>query len=294
MQKIVPHFWFDKEAREATAFYTSLFANSHVVSVTELTNTPSGDSDLVVFKLAGQDFMAISAGPYFKINPSISMFVVFNDETEIDKVWNALSEGGKVLMAYNASYPWAKKYGWVQDKYGVTWQLSLSEYVGNQQITPLLMFTGVVAGKAKEAAEYYASVFPSSSVDAMIPYEKGDGDQDGFIKHGRFTLSGQGFMSMDSSIEHDFNFNEAVSFVVSCDTQEEIDMYWSLLSSVPEAEQCGWCKDKYGVSWQIVPSKMGQFMTSGDKAITNRVTQAFLKMKKFDIAELERAYRGEV
>ena len=154
MQKIIPHLWFDKEAKEAAAFYVSVFPDSKIKNIVTIADTPGGDADMVTFDLAGQAFMAISAGPYFK-------------------------------------------------------------------------------------------------------------------------------------------FNEAISFVVNCDTQEEIDFYWEKLSAVPEAEQCGWLKDKYGVSWQIVPTIMNEMMTSGDKEKISRVTQAFLKMKKFDIKILKQAYEGK-
>jgi predicted 3-demethylubiquinone-9 3-methyltransferase (glyoxalase superfamily) len=152
-QKITPHLWFDKEAKEAAEFYTSIFPNSKITNVTTLRNTPSGDCDVVSFELSGQPFMAISAGPLFK-------------------------------------------------------------------------------------------------------------------------------------------FNESISFMVYCDTQEEIDYYWKKLSAVPEAEQCGWLKDKYGLSWQIVPTTMDEMMQNGTEEQIARVTQAFLKMKKFDLAELQKAYEG--
>ncbi len=292
MQKIIPHFWFDKEAKEATAFYVSLFPDSKIETVTTLHGTPSGDADMVSFSLAGKKFMAISAGPYFKINPSVSMFVVFESEAEIEAVWNKLIEGGQALMPL-AAYPWAQKYGWLEDKYGLSWQLSMSEHHKmEQKITPLLMFTRTVSGKTKEAIELYTSIFPNSKIEMLVPYEKGEGDTEGFIKHSRFTLAGENFMAMDSSGPHAFSFNEAVSFVVNCDTQEEIDHYWEKLSAVPEAEQCGWLKDAYGVSWQIVPSMMQKMLASGDQEKIARVTQAFLKMKKFDIAALERAFAG--
>ena len=290
MQKIVPHLWFETQAVEATMFYTSLFADSKVTNTQTITDTPSGDCDIVSFQLAGQDFMAISAGPHFKINPSISLFVVFDDEAEIDDVWNKLIDGGKALMPFQ-QYPWAHKYGWLQDKYGLSWQLSWSEHHKlEQKITPLLMFTQELAGKAKEAIESYVKIFPDSKVEMLVQYEKGEGDTEGFIKHSRFTLAGQLFMAMDSSTGHEFKFNEAVSLIVNCDTQAEIDSYWEQLSAVPEAEQCGWLKDKFGVSWQIVPSAMNEMMADGTKEQIDRVTQAFLKMKKFDIATLERAY----
>ncbi len=237
--------------------------------------------------------MAISAGPYFKFNPSISLFVVFDSEDEIDAVWNKLADGGKILMPYQ-TYPWAKKYGWLQDRYGLSWQLSMSEYHKlEQKITPLLMFTKDKSGQAKNAIADYTNIFPDSKVEMMVPYEKGEGDTEGFIKHSRFSLNGNNFMAMDSSGPHDFIFNEAVSFVVTCEDQKEIDYYWEKLSAVPEAEQCGWLKDKYGVSWQIVPKAMNDMMASGDKEKIDRVTQAFLKMKKFDIAELQKAYEGK-
>lgn len=292
MKKIIPHLWFDTQAKEATAFYATLFADSNIKNVTTLTGTPSGDADIVNFTLAGQNFMAISAGPYFKLNPAISLFVVFHDEAEIDEVWNKLIEGGKALMPYD-TYPWAKKYGWLQDRYGLSWQLSMSEHHKmEQKITPLLMFTQDKAGKTKEAIEYYTSIFPNSNTEMLVPYEKGEGDIEGFIKHSRFTLAGQNFMAMDSSGPHEFVFNEAFSLIVKCETQEEIDMYWEKLSAVPESEQCGWLKDKFGVSWQITPTAMDRMMGSGDKEKIGRVTQAFLQMKKFDIKKLEEAFEG--
>ena len=162
-----------------------------------------------------------------------------------------------------------------------------------QKIIPLRMFTKEMAGKTKEAIDTYTSIFPNSNIETIVPYTKDDGDKEGFIKHSRFKLSGQNFMAMDSSLPHDFCFNEAISFVVNCNTQEEIDYYWAKLSAVPEAEQCGWLKDKYGVSWQIVPSAMNAMMTSGNKEKIAQVTQAFLKMKKFDIKTLEDAYKGK-
>jgi len=288
--KIVPHLWFDKEAKEATELYTSLFPDSKVKNVTTITDTPSGDCDIVPYALAGEDFMSISAGPHFKLNPSISLFVTFDSEDELEKVWSVLINGGKALMALD-TYPWAKKYGWVQDKYGLSWQLSTGEHHKmKQKITPMMMFTQDKAGKAEEAIGFYCNVFPDSKTEMLVPYEIDDDDVEGFIKHARFSLCGQNFMAIDSSGPHDFIFNEAFSLMVNCDTQEEIDYYWEKLSAVPESEQCGWLKDKYGVSWQIVPSVMNEMMGGGDKEKIARVTQTFLKMKKFNIAELEKAY----
>ena len=153
MKPITPHLWFDKEAKEAAQFYCSVFPNSKITSVTKLPDTPSGDSDIVAFELNGQPFMAISAGPLFK-------------------------------------------------------------------------------------------------------------------------------------------FNESISFMVSCATQAEIDRYWETLSAVPDAEQCGWVKDKYGLSWKIGPTAMNEMLEKGTPEQMGRVTQAFLTMKKFDIAQLQDAFDG--
>lgn len=158
--KIVPHLWFDKEAKEAAELYTSLFPDSKVKNVTAITDTPSGDCDIVPFNLAGEDFMSISAGPHFKLNPSISLFVTFDSEDELEKVWSVLINGGKELMALG-TYPWAEKYGWVQDKYGLSWQLSVSQHHQiKQKITPMMMFTQDKAGKGEEAIGFYSDIFP--------------------------------------------------------------------------------------------------------------------------------------
>lgn len=293
MKKIIPHLWFDKEAKEAALFYSSLFPDSKINNITTIPNTPSGDCDVVAFKLASQKFIAISAGPYFKFNQSISFFVTFDNENDIDETWEKLINNGKEYIPYN-SYAWANKYGWLKDKYGLSWQLSWSKnHKMKEKITPLLMFTKDNAGLAKEAIEFYTNIFPGSKIEMIIPYTKDDDDKEGYIKHSRFTLGDSPFIAMDSSVPHDFSFNEAVSFVVYCDDQKEIDYYWDKLSAIPKAEQCGWLKDKYGVSWQIVPSIMNEMMEKGNKEQILRVTQAFLKMKKFNIEKLQKAYKGE-
>ena len=290
MKKITPHLWFDKEAVEAANFYASIFPDSKVTNVTTLHNTPSGDADIVSFEILGTPFMAISAGPLFKFNPSISFHVKCSTKEEVDRIWDKLSEGGKVLMEIGA-YPFSERYGWVEDKYGLSWQIIfVTESDVNQRITPVLMFTENVTGKTQEAVEFYTSLFHDSKINNILYYEKGEEpDKEGTVKYASFVLEGKEFGAMDSAQAHNFSFNEAISFIVSCDTQEEIDYYWEKLSAVPESEQCGWLKDRFGVSWQIVPSRMNEMMESKDEAKIARVTEAFLKMKKFDIAKLEEA-----
>jgi predicted 3-demethylubiquinone-9 3-methyltransferase (glyoxalase superfamily) len=292
-QKIVPHLWFDREAKEAAEFYTSIFPNSSVKHVASLDNTPSGSVDLVSFELAGQAFMAISAGPIFKFNPSISFLVACETRAEVDALWKPLSAGGQALMDLG-EYPFSEYYGWIQDRYGVSWQVM---YMGGrpsqQKITPALMFVGEQAGKAEEAIGFYTSVFHHSKVSDIQRYGKGEEpDKEGTVKLATFMLEGQAFAAMDSAYEHGFAFNEAISFMVNCDTQAEIDHYWEKLTAVPEAEQCGWLKDRYGLSWQVVPASMDKMMRSSSGEQQARVTKAFLAMKKFDLAELEKAYAG--
>jgi len=292
MQKITPHLWFDREAAEAATFYTSVFENSEITSLRTLRNTPSGDTDIVSFVLSGQAFAAISAGPLFKFNPSVSFLVACQTTREVQTLWDRLFEGGRVLMALD-SYPFSERYGWLEDRYGLSWQVM---HAGGrevaQKITPTLMFVGAVCGKAEEAIRFYTSVFKQAKVGEILRYGKGEQpDKEGTVKHAAFTLQGQQFAAMDSARRHDFSFNEAVSLVVSCDTQDEIDYHWEKLSAVPEAEQCGWLKDRYGLSWQIVPREMSK-MLAGSKEQVARVTEAFLTMKKFDSAKLRQAYAG--
>lgn len=300
MQKITPHLWFDKEAREAAEFYTSLFPDSKVTHITALHDTPSGDTDIVSFELAGQSFMAISAGPLFKFNPSVSFFVNFDPSKDkdarnnLDRMWEKLSEGGSALMPLD-KYPFSEHYGWVQDKYGLTWQLILTNPEGEERpfIIPSLLFVGEVAGRAEEAIEHYLSIFKNSKMGALARYGAGqEPDREGTVMFADFMLEGQWFAAMDSAQEHNFAFNEAISLLVECETQEEIDYFWERLSAVPEAEQCGWLKDKFGLSWQISPAGLDEMMTNGTPEQIDRVTQAFLPMKKFNIAELQKAYEG--
>lgn len=290
MQKIVPNLWYDKEAKEAAMFYISLFEHSKLLSVSVIGDTPSGDSEVVSFELAGQQFTAISAGPYFKFNPSISFMVACSSVEEVDAKWAALSEGGTVLMELT-EYPFSKYYGWLEDRYGLSWQLMLVDNAeAVQKITPNLLFSNHACGKAEEAVNFYTNIFEESALELLSKYGEGEAQTpEAKVNYAAFQLSGMSFSAMDNGYDVDYEFNEALSFQVDCKDQNEVDYYWEKLSAVPEAEQCGWLKDKFGVSWQIVPSQLEEIMSSGTEEELKRVTEAFLKMKKFDIAALERA-----
>jgi predicted 3-demethylubiquinone-9 3-methyltransferase (glyoxalase superfamily) len=298
-QKIIPHLWFDTQAKEAAAFYADVFPESRVRNTTVLTDTPSGDCDVVSFEVWGQEFMAISAGPYFQINPSISFFVNYdpsrmtNARAMLDTGWEKLSTGGKALMPLG-QYPFSERYGWIQDRYGVSWQLILGDPKGDPRppIVPSLLFVGKKAGQAEAAIDFYTSVFKDSQTGLVARYGPGQApDQEGTLMFADFRLLGQWFAAMDSAQDHRFDFNEAVSLLVSCGTQAEIDYYWEKLSAVPEAEQCGWLKDKFGVSWQIAPAAMEEMMAEATPEQMRRLTAAFLPMKKLDLTKLQVAYR---
>lgn len=301
VKPITPHLWFDTQAREAAAFYCSLFPDSQVDSIVRLRDTPSGDCDVVSFTLAGQPFMAISAGPVFTFNPSTSFLVHFDPardgqaREQLDTMWARLIDGGQALMPLDA-YPFSEHYGWVQDRYGLSWQLMLSPPGAPPRpcIVPVLMFTGEVYGKAEEAAKFYRSVFDDSEAGQMARYtEDSANDRAGTVMFSDFRLGDTWMAAMDSGHPHGFAFNEAISFLVTCRDQAEIDRYWAQLSSVPESEQCGWCKDRFGLSWQISPQGLDEMMTSGDEALVGRITQAVLDMHKLDVARIEAAAREQ-
>jgi predicted 3-demethylubiquinone-9 3-methyltransferase (glyoxalase superfamily) len=291
MQAITTHLWFDKEAKEAAALYTSIFKDSKIKNTATLHNTPSGTVDLLTIELLGQEFRLINAGPLFKFTPAVSFLVACDTKEEVEALWNELAKGGSALIELG-EYPFSEKYGWTQDRYGLSWQVMfMGDRKIEQKITPTLMFVGEQCGKAEEAIKFYASVFHDAKIGHILRYGKGEKpDKEETIKHAGVSLEGESFAVMDSARAHNFTFNEAISFMVHCDTQEQIDYFWSKLSADPTAEQCGWLKDKFGLSWQIVPTVMDEMLSDKDQSKLARVTEAFLKMRKFDIAKLKEAY----
>jgi predicted 3-demethylubiquinone-9 3-methyltransferase (glyoxalase superfamily) len=300
-QKIIPNLWFDREAEEAAKLYTSVIDNSYVGRVTrapkagfEIHKIPEGTAMTVEFELAGMNFIAINGGPLFKFTPAISFLIACESKKEVDDTWKKLAEGGKVLMELG-KYPFSERYGWTEDRYGLSWQIMfMGDMKMNQKITPTLMFVGEHWAQSEAAINYYASIFHRTKVGDIMRYNKGEQpDKEGTIRHAAFTLEGQDFAAMDSAQPHLFGFNEAISLMVPCDSQKEIDYYWEKLTAGGGQEgMCGWLKDKFGVSWQVSPSILRMMLQDGDKAKVEKVTDAFLKMKKFNLIELERAYRN--
>ena len=229
--------------------------------------------------------MNLNGGPGFNINPSISFFLSMENEAKTQSLWEKLTVDGKILMPLN-KYPWSDKYGWCADKYGVNWQLMLG-HKSKSKLMPNMLFTGQQNGKANEAIHYYTNLFKGATVINIDTYKKGEPDTEGNIKYAQFELNELSFGAMDSSAPHQFSFNEAVSFIITVDTQEEIDYYWNYLIQNGAPGKCGWLKDKFGISWQVVPTCLGKFMTN--PATAPKAAYAFLQMSKFSIADLEKA-----
>ena len=298
VQKITPFLWFNDNAEEAVNFYVSIFQNSKVGNVVrydeaaaKASGMKAGSAMTVPFELTGQKFTALNGGPVFKFTQALSLFVQCETEDEIDKLWGKLSAGSPKIFWPLKEYPFSKKYAWVIDKFGFSWQLNFTG--AKQKIASFLMFDGKQLGKAEEAMNFYVSVFSAaggeSIVNSIMRYGKENERCEGLVVHGVFKLAGLDFLAMDSGIPNNINFNESLSFVVNCETQEEVDYYWEKLSAVPESERCGWLKDKYGVSWQIVPDAFIKLLSDQDKGKSQRVMQAMLKMKKIDIETLRSA-----
>ena len=293
MQKITPHLWFSDTAEEAVDFYIGAFGTGSVTGTTyypdagfEVHHMPKGTVLTVNFEIDGFRFIALNGGPVFTFTPAISFMVHCTSKEEVDMLWSKLSEGGMPLMPID-SYPFSARYGWIQDKYGVSWQLIYTEGADRRSIVPSLMYAGDQAGKAEEAITFYTSLFADSLIGETARYGAGqEPDVEGTIMYASFTLAGQTFAAMDSAQAHAFTFNEAISLLVECDDQDEIDRLWNALSAHPESEQCGWLKDRYGVSWQIVPRGMEAMLNHEDQTKAEKAMTAMLQMKKIDMQAL--------
>lgn len=310
MQKITPCLWFDKNCEEAINFYVSAFPNSKINSIMRYPEgmqvgpeQPGMEGKVLtaMFELNGYGFQALDGGPFFKINPSISFMVNFDPASDskakenLNALWDKLSQGGKILMPLQ-EYPFSKHYGWVEDKFGVSWQLILTDEKGEPRphIMPSLLFVGDVCGRAEEALNDYASIFPNSKVGTLAKYPAGmEPDKEGTLMFGEASLSGEWLLAMDSAHKHEFAFSEGVSLSVDCADQAEVDHFWAKLSEGGQESQCGWVKDKFGVSWQVVPRRLGELLSDLKDEKSKRALNAMLEMQKLDVAALEAAYEGK-
>lgn len=299
-QRLIPCIWLEDQAERAAADYARAFPETRVVATsrypegsTSPGGRPPGSVLTVEIELWGQRFTLLNGGPMFKANPTISFFVHVDSAAEADRVYGALLDGGEELMPIDR-YPWSERYGWVQDKYGVSWQVMTGRRPpSGASIVPCLMFAGKQHGRATEALRQYASIFPGGKVELLEHYAAGEGPEDK-VKHGRASLDGQTLVAMDSHGDHRFNFSEGVSLQVTCEGQAEVDRFWDALKDGGEEGPCGWLKDRYGVSWQVTPRGFSEWMTSKDAAARERAFAAMMTMRKLDVAALDRAFRGEV
>lgn len=278
-KSIYPCLTLKGKVAEASAFYIQTFGEGKVVQTSPF---------VIQIELSGQKLMLLNDGPTARPNATVSFMVICETEAETTQYCAALMEEGKVFMPLD-TYPWSSKYAWIEDKYGVSWQLYTGSKIDTpQKFCPTLMFTGTNAGKAETALHYYTALFPESNIQGIMKYSEGEGDSTDFVKHAQFKINSFVMMAMDSSADHGVNFNDAISFVVECENQEEIDRYWDYLSSNGGKEiACGWLTDPYGISWQIIPEVLGQLMS--DPIRGQRAMAALMKMKKLIIADLENA-----
>lgn len=277
--QIYPCLTIRGRVAEASDFYVDTFGEGKIGQTSPF---------VIQIELSGQKFMLLNEGPTSSPNPAISFMVICESAEETENYWNKLIDGGSALMPLD-SYDWSPKYGWVQDKFGVSWQLYTGEKGDTtQKFCPTFMFTGNKVGEAENAIHYYTQLFPDSDIQGIFKYGEEDNDNAGFVKHAQFKINDFVVMAMDSHEDHGFDFNDAISLVVECETQEEIDNYWQQLTSNGGHEvACGWLTDKYGISWQIIPKRIGEWISDPDRA--QRVMPVMMKMKKLVIADLENA-----
>lgn len=297
MQTIVPHIWINRVADEAADFYVSALPDASVV---EKETYPTEEKDLLDFQkefagrtlaveleVSGYRLVLINAGDEFAPTPAISFFLNFDPGERADahealtRTWEKLIVGGQVLMELG-DYPFSPHYGWVMDKYGVNWQLMLTNPEGEPRpfIIPDLMFCGPAQNKAREAVDFYLSVFPDAELGDRAHYDRAEGSvtTDSVI-FSDFQIRGGWLSAMDSAVEQPFTFSPGISLLVNTRDQAELDRIWNELSAVPEAEQCGWLQDKYGVSWQIVPHNLNELLKRPG------AYGRFMEMKKIVIDE---------
>jgi predicted 3-demethylubiquinone-9 3-methyltransferase (glyoxalase superfamily) len=290
MQTIHPCLWFNRPlAEEAARFYVSLFPRSRLNALTRIppsvaraTGHPEGQVLTADLELHGLKVLLLNGAAEFKQNPSGSLFVWCESETQVDRLWKALTPGGEVRMGLD-KYPWSSRYGWTTDRFGMEWQLMHAP--GHPPgMAPCFLWTDERYGKAKEAMELYGSVFGGFHRNVLA-----ENPEDGTLLHAEFTLGGPGnrLVFTEGKGKHGHRFSNAFSLVVGCDTQAEIDRFFSALSHVPEAEACGWISDRYGVSWQIVPAELGEWMK--DPKRMEPLMAEVLQRKKLDLERLRKA-----
>jgi predicted 3-demethylubiquinone-9 3-methyltransferase (glyoxalase superfamily) len=296
---IVPCLWLDAHAEAAASLYLEAFADARVDAVARYPESgdnpakrPPGSVLTVDVRLAGQAVTLLNGGPSFRPNPSLSFHVILGDEADVDALHAVLAEGGAELMPLD-TYPWSSRYAWIEDRFGVSWQLMTRPDTPEPRIVPCLMFAGEHHGGAREAIDAYVGAIPGSRVLEIETFAEGEGGEVGTVKQGRFELAGRPMVAMDGGTGHAFGFDEGASLQVLCSDQAEVDRVWAALATGGQEGPCGWVRDRFGLWWQVVPESMAAWMSADDAAARDRVFYATLPMGKLDVEALEQAFRGE-
>lgn len=297
MQRIQPCFWFDFTAEAAAKFYQHALMRTTLVSTlyypTE--GLPPFQKDFAGLPLAiklsidGYECSLINAGDAYTPNPSLSMMLHFDPKTnpkaeaELHQTWQALSEKGHVHVPLG-THPFSPLYGWVQDQFGVNWQLILSNnyFTPATHVMPCLLFINTTQNKARNALDLYSEAFEGAQLGTLITYKhSNDTIHPGAVRYSELQLYGQTFALIDADRTGDFTFTPGASLLIRCESQAEIDQLWDWLSATPSAEQCGWCRDEFGFSWQVVPANFAELLQQPV------AYEKMLKMKKIVLADLD-------
>ncbi len=297
MKKIIPYFWCNRNIEEFVNVLTEIFPNSktgmktyYTESSSQVSGMPVGEMMSQQFWLCGQEFGAINGGDYFKFSPAVSMTVFCENENQIDGLWEKLSQGGTVMMPLQ-EYPFSKRYGWIQDRFGVSWQLNMNGE--KQRIVPTLLFVGDQCGKAKQAAEEYAGLFKSKDSLTIGRFSEKGPDENGSMVHAILKAADQELIFMDGEGPHAFQFTGAISLMIDCEDQNEIDYFWNAITKEGKEMPCGWAVDKYGITWQVFATFLEEYLYSKDEKKSEAALQAMYQMKKIKIDEILKAHQSQ-
>lgn len=268
--KIYPCLWFDVQAHEAAEFYLSLFPKSAILAESPVA---------VSFELLGTPLMALNGGPKYQQTQASSYFVYCGDDVTIEELYASLLAGGKAIFPLD-NYPWSPKYAWVTDRFGTNWQLDADPVRGDQKIVPCLLFVNENRSRVREALTFFTGIFAGSKILVESPHP---GSED--LLFAQVILDGKLINLMSSSETHEFGFTPGNSLVIPCEDQAEIDFFWEKLGEDGHYDRCGWLRDRFGHSWQVVPKDLGQWISDPEKG--QKAINALLKMDKLIIEDLK-------
>lgn len=290
---LTPCFWCNGTLTEQARAYAALFPDARINGLPAADWQPRDGLIFVVLDLDGSPVALLDGGPAFAPTPALSLFVLRDTADAVRALWAALSDDGQILMPLG-EYPWSPLYGWVRDRWGVTWQVAQGPLADTgQAVTPYLTFAGPAAGRARAALDLYMRAFPGASLDGIMDHDGSGPDAAGTVMHAQLRLAGGALMLGDSAHGHDWGFGTGVSLMAECETQAEIDRLWDLLIADGGApSRCGWLTDPHGLSWQVLPAWLGRTMASADADTAARIMAAFMPMSKLDLATLQAAARG--